>query len=183
MQHTEMMSLADNYSPGGNSDAQAVIQNFIRSMGGNASGQGAQQKLFTTLQDLLRPDTTVSWLETASEEQVEGLMQFIPPTLASLARDDEDDETSLTQSQKKDLLKRVLRSPQFVQSLASLTFALRDGGLPSISEALNVPVQNGGFMRRGGVPLGGGEAVEAFLEGVRDQAKKSETEDDSMDTQ
>jgi 26S proteasome regulatory subunit N13 len=51
---------------------------------------------------------------------------------------------------------------------------LRDGGLPSISEALDINVQNGGFMRRGGVPLGGGDAVEAFLNGVKDQVKKSD---------
>jgi len=45
--------------------------------------------------------------------------------------------------------------------------AIRDGGLPSISDALGVKVQNGGFVRGGGVPLGGGEAVEAFVEGVK----------------
>ena len=94
----------------------------------------------------------------------------------------------LTFNQKKDILRRVLRSPQFTQSLASLTIALRDGGLPSLSEALNVPVKNGGYMRRGGVPLGGGEAVECFLEGVKDVVKKekegeSEGEGDQMDTQ
>ncbi|KAJ5677183.1 uncharacterized protein N7477_002816 [Penicillium maclennaniae] len=38
--------------------------------------------------------------------------------------------------------------------------------------ALQIPVANGGFMRRGGVPLGGGDAVEAFLEGVRQHVKE-----------
>ena len=88
---------------------------------------------------------------------------------------------SLDLSQKKDIVKRVLRSPQFTQSLASLTVALRDGGLPSISEALKIPVENGGFMRRGGVPLGGGDAVESFLEGVRRHVKES-GQGDRMET-
>lgn len=119
------------------------------------------------------------------------LLSFLPPALLLLAQDiddvsavDTNPETaqaalqSLDLSQKKDILRRVLRSPQFTQSLGSLTVALRDGGLPSISEALKVPVENGGFMRRGGVPLGGGDAVEAFLEGIRRQVK----EKDSMET-
>jgi 26S proteasome regulatory subunit N13 len=81
---------------------------------------------------------------------------------------------SLDLSQKKSILRKVLHSPQFSQSLASLTVAIRDGGLPSISEALKIPVENGGFMRRGGVPLGGGDAVEAFLQGVRNHVKDSD---------
>src|SRR5206468_9208117 len=74
------------------------------------------------------------------------------------------------------------RSPQFSQSLSSLTIALRDGGLPSLSEALNVPVRNGGFMRRGGVPLGGGDAVEAFLDGVKEFVEKEDRAEDRKST-
>lgn len=81
---------------------------------------------------------------------------------------------ALTLEQKRDILRRVLRSPQFTQSLGSLTVALRDGGLPSISDALNIKVENGGFMRRGGVPLGGGDAVRAFLEGVKRHVEEKE---------
>jgi len=174
-------------SSGGAMDAQSIIQNFIRSMPGSAGGQsrqGAQQKLFTTLQDLLTPTSTVAWIDTASESTVDQVLQFLPPNLSSLARDDDDDSsaaTTLNLDQKKDLVRRVLRSPQFSQSLASLTFALRDGGLPSIGDALNVPLQNGGYMRRGGVPLGGGEAVEAFLNGVKDSLEEGE-DDDKMET-
>jgi 26S proteasome regulatory subunit N13 len=36
-----------------------------------------------------------------------------------------------------------------------------------VSEALGVKVQNGGMVKGGSVPLGGGEAVEAFVEGVK----------------
>ena len=74
---------------------------------------------------------------------------------------------ALSLDQKKALLKRVLRSPQFHQSLGSLTVALREGGLPSIADALGIKVANGGLVRGGSVPLGGGDAVEAFVEGVR----------------
>lgn len=74
---------------------------------------------------------------------------------------------ALSLDQKKAILKRVLHSPQFHQSLGSLTVALRDGGLPSIADALGIKVAHGGTVRGGSVPLGGGDAVEAFVEGVR----------------
>ncbi len=80
---------------------------------------------------------------------------------------------AMSLGQKKALLEKVLRSPQFHQSLASLTMAIRDGGLPSIADALAVDVADGGYLRGGRqVPLGGGEAVEAFVEGVRRTVEK-----------
>lgn len=68
------------------------------------------------------------------------------------------------------------------QSLGSLTVALRDGGLPNVSQALKIDVQNGGYVRGGGMPLGGGEAVKAFVDGVKKTVEKEEDEDDEMDT-
>lgn len=152
-------------------------------MPGGGSGQ-PQQKLFTTLQDLLTTSVTIPWIDTASDGTVDEVMQYLPSNLVALSaqQDDGHRPQSLTTSQKKDLIKRILRSPQFTQSLASLTFALRDGGLPSIGEALNVPLANGGYMRRGGVPLGGGEAVEAFLNGVKDLVKDEAKDDEQMET-
>lgn len=67
------------------------------------------------------------------------------------------------------------------QSLGSLTVALRDGGLPNVSQALKIDVENGGYMRGGGMPLGGGDAVKAFLEGVKKTVEK-EGDGDQMDT-
>ena len=58
------------------------------------------------------------------------------------------------------------------QSLGSLTVALQDGGLPMIGEALGVNVENGGLIRGGSMPVGGGEAVEKFLEGVKRGVEK-----------
>lgn len=153
--------------------------------------------MFTTLAELLTPVSTIPWIESADGNLVDQLLQYLPPALVTLAQEGDDmsnlntdhasieaAEQALSLDQKKDILRRVMRSPQFSQSLASLTIALRDGGLPSISEALNIPVRNGGYMRRGGVPLGGGEAVEVFLQGVKDsvQKEKPQTGGDRMDT-
>ncbi|KAJ5247178.1 hypothetical protein N7468_002161 [Penicillium chermesinum] len=148
------------------SDPSSVVQDFLKSLGG--AGRGASQgpdRPSTTLQDLLPPPTTLPFIESADESTADHLLPLL----------------SLDLSQKKDILRKVLRSPQFMQSLSSLTVALRDGGLPSISEALNIKVANGGYMRRGGVPLGGGEAVEAFLDGVR-ESQKSPDESGRMET-
>ncbi|EXJ91122.1 hypothetical protein A1O1_04229 [Capronia coronata CBS 617.96] len=185
-------------------DANAIIQNFIQSLGGNSSnnsqgrGSGPQEQLFTTLADLLTPATTIPWIDSADSVLVDRLLQYLPPALVTLIQEADDmaalntehasieaAEQALSLDQKKDILRRVLRSPQFSQSLSSLTIALRDGGLPSISEALDIPVRNGGYMRRGGVPLGGGEAVEAFLKGVKDKVMMEREKDgnDHMDTE
>ncbi|KAL5336953.1 proteasome complex subunit Rpn13 ubiquitin receptor-domain-containing protein [Aspergillus crustosus] len=165
------------------SNPSSVVQDFLRSLGGNQS-QAADQP-FTTLQDLLPPSTTLPFLDTLDAAGVDNLLKFLPQELLTLALQIEDPtaqrrnesaqdlSTALSLSQKKNILRRVLHSPQFSQSLASLTVAIRDGGLPSISEALQIPVENGGFLRRGGVPLGGGDAVKAFIQGVRDHVKGS----------
>ncbi|KAJ5553503.1 hypothetical protein N7513_003873 [Penicillium frequentans] len=172
------------------SDPSLVVQDFLRSLGGQRQSQSQDpERPSTTLQDLLPPPTTLPYIETADESTADHLLSFLPPALLLLAQGnaeaseaDTDPELaqaallSLDLTQKKDILRKVLRSPQFTQSLASLTVALRDGGLPSISEALQIPVANGGFMRRGGVPLGGGDAVEAFLDGVRQHVKKDESQ-------
>ncbi|KAH8697360.1 proteasome complex subunit Rpn13 ubiquitin receptor-domain-containing protein [Talaromyces proteolyticus] len=180
------------------SDPSSVIQGLLQSLQGNQNIQSpAPENLFTTLADLLSPSSTIPMVESADDEKVNNLLNFLPPSLLLLAQDIDDipaadinAETaqavlmSLDLSQRKDILKRVLRSPQFTQSLASLTVALRDGGLPSISEALKIKVENGGFVRRGGVPLGGGDAVEAFMDGVHRQATggNSGTGGDTMET-
>ena len=157
----------------------------------------SQDKLFTTLPDLLPTSTTVPVIDSADAAFVDSLLSHIPPVLLLLGQEaddlssvDPDSETAkaaiaaLSLDQKKGILKRVLRSPQFSQSLASLTGALRDGGLPSISDALKVPVENNGFMRQGIVPLGGGDAVEAFINGIQSLVAEEEGIDrGEMDTE
>ncbi len=170
-------------------DASSIIQNFLKSMEAPQPGQSNPQgNLFTTLADLLTPASTVPLIDSADGSTIDRFLKFLPPTLLTLAQEADDaaavsvDTSSayaakeaLSLEQKKDVLRRVLRSPQFSQSLSSLTIALRNGGLPSISEALNIAVPNGGFMRRGGVPLGGGDAVQAFLNGVQEHVRKTDS--------
>lgn len=175
------------------------MQNFLNSLRGNSavgSGQQGQDKLFATLPDLLPPATTIPIIETADVSVIDRLLALLPPTLLLLAQEADDlssvDPTSetaqaaiqaLSLDQKRDILKQVLHSPQFTQSLGSLTVALRDGGLPSISDALGIKVRDGGFIKGGGMPLGGGEAVEAFIEGVKRSVEEEDRNDgDRMDT-
>lgn len=180
-------SLSFLYSP---TDADAAVQNFLRSLqGSGATQQSSQQSYdqpFTTLSELLNTNTTIPWLSSATPTQIDGLCAHLPPSLFLLAQESEASFSSADPSpettraaieamateQKRDLLARVLRSPQLNQSLGSLTFALRDGGLPMVAGALGVEVENGGTIRGGTVPLGGGQAVEAFLDGVKKGVEK-----------
>jgi 26S proteasome regulatory subunit N13 len=169
-------------------DANDAVQNFLRSLQGSSVGSQQQQQQqssydrpYTTLSELLSTNNTIPWLSSTSPEQIDALCMHLPPSLFLLAQESAATSSSAEPSeataraaieamateQKRDLLQRVLRSPQLTQSLGSLTFALRDGGLPMVSEALGVKVQNGGMVKGGSVPLGGGEAVEAFVEGVK----------------
>ena len=181
-------------------DAAAAVQNFLRSIQGNqALGDRhtqTQDSVFTTLPDLLPSSTTIPVIDSADEKFIDNLLLYIPPTLLVLNPETEglgskDPNPSIVEAairsldldKKKDMLRKVLRSPQFFQSISSLTVALRDGGLPTIADALGLPVENGGFTRRGEVPVGGGEAIKAFLNGVKKFVEKeAETENKNMDT-
>lgn len=170
-------------------DAQAAVRNFLASLqqGGMSSGsnqQSAEGKFYPLLNDLLETSTTIPMIQAADEAYIDNLLSFLPPVVLVLAQqgtelsgdaianEPSSDSAaaaiaSMSMSQKRVLLEKVLRSPQFHQSLGSLSMALRDGGLPSIVGALGVKVENGGFVRGGAMPLGGGDAIEAFVEGVK----------------
>lgn len=175
------------------------MHNFLNSLKGGSGAGNAHQipdKLFATLPDLLPPSTTVPVISSLDAATIDQLLSFLPPSLLLLAQEADDlssvdptpDTTqaaiqALGMEQKKEILKQVLHSPQFSQSLGSLTVALRDGGLPSIGDALGIKVRNGGFIEGGQMPLGGGEAVEAFLEGVKASIEEEDrTGRDRMDT-
>lgn len=167
------------------SDPSEIVRNFLNSIQGSTlSGSGGQQPTqnqpIVTLPDLFSSDITISMLESASSAYIDRLCSLLPPTILLLAQEADDpsdvDPTptaaeaaiqALSIDQKKDILKRVLRSPQLTQSMISLTVALRDGGLPTVSEALNLKVDNGGYIRGGSMPLGGAQAIEAFVEGLK----------------
>lgn len=166
----------------------------MQSLQGNAGLQnqpGPQGQLYTTLTELLSTQNTIRVIESADEASIDNLLSYLPPVLLLLSQEAVDVPTTeptpesakaaseaLSLDQKKEILRRVLRSPQFTQSTGSLTQAIRDGGLPMISEALNLPVANKGFVKAGsGVPAGGGDAVEAFVKGVKgDVEKKRDSE-------
>jgi 26S proteasome regulatory subunit N13 len=170
----------------GATDAAMAVQNFLNSLKGSqnlgAGSQQAQGEIYTTLADLLPSSTTIPTIEAASPAQIDNLLNYLPPTILLISQESASQIDGMVEpnagsaqaaieamsiGQKKSLIKRVLRSPQFHQSLGSLTMAIRDGGLPSIGDALGIKVANGGLVKGGSVPLGGGEAVEAFVEGVR----------------
>jgi 26S proteasome regulatory subunit N13 len=167
----------------GPTDAATVVQNFLNSLkGGQGLQQQSQGQIYTTLPDLLPTSITIPTIDSASPKQIDNLLSYLPPTVLLIAQESAasidgmvelSTETAnaameaLSLDQKKAILKRVLRSPQFHQSLGSFTMAIRDGGLPSIADALGVKLEHGGLVRGGSVPLGGGDAVEAFVESVK----------------
>jgi len=146
-------------------------------------------KPYPDLTHLLHSNTTVPMIEAEPEASLNNLLGLLPPMVVVLEAGATDDEVaqeptpdmaaaaiaSMSLAQKRALLERVLRSPQFHQSLASLTMALRDGGLPNVAAALGVPLENGG-RRPGGMPLGGGTAVETFVKGIKKSVRESARE-------
>jgi 26S proteasome regulatory subunit N13 len=163
------------------------VKSFLDSLRGPSGLSGGQQqqtadKAYPHLNHLLPTSITIPMVDSAPEEFTDTLISFLPPTVVVLASGSTDSvdgklepsasaveaaKASLSLDDKRTLLKKVLRSPQFNQALASLTMAIRDGGLPSIADALGVKVQDGGYLRGSGMPLGGGQAVEAFVNGVK----------------
>ncbi|KAI1820243.1 proteasome complex subunit Rpn13 ubiquitin receptor-domain-containing protein [Xylaria intraflava] len=164
-------------------DAAAAVRNFLDSLkgGGQTMANQGEGKLYPLLSDLLTPPVTVPVTWAATEEQIDELLSFLPPAVVVLSQQTDFADSTveptadaveaakavMSVSQKKTLIETVLRSPQFHQSLTSLTMALRDGGLPSVADALSIKVENGGYMRGSQMALGGGDAVEAFVEGVK----------------
>ena len=163
-------------------------------MNSNQAGQRSQQtadKPYTTLPDLLPTSTTIPYLSSLTTSDIDNLCTYLPPDLFLLEQEADSSDVpteptpeaakaaieALSLEQKREILQRVLRSPQLRQSLGSLTVALRDGGLPMIGEALGLKVANGGLMRGGSMPLGGGEAVEGFVEGVRATVEEEENKE------
>jgi 26S proteasome regulatory subunit N13 len=90
---------------------------------------------------------------------------------------------TIDHEQKVEVLKKICRAPQLKGALVSLTEALRTGALPTVAQALGIDVEHGGYMRGGAMPLGGAEAMKAFLDGVkRTVEKEKKDEDEDMDT-
>ncbi|EJP69605.1 adhesion regulating molecule [Beauveria bassiana ARSEF 2860] len=179
---------------GGSDDASAAVQRFLSSISGANLPSGAGQRQhadlpYPYLNHLLPTSITVPMVNEASEDLINSLLNYLPPSIILMAADASSNENStiepkpavveaakaaLSMSQKRALITRVLRSPQFHQALGTLTMALRDGGLPTIAEALGVNLENGGYIQQGGMPLGGGYAVKAFVDGIVKSAKEQQ---------
>ncbi|KAJ4163792.1 hypothetical protein LMH87_005499 [Akanthomyces muscarius] len=175
-------------------DASAAVQRFLSSISGAnlPSGPGQRQHAdlpYPYLSHLLPTSITVPMVNEASEDFVNSLLNYLPSSIIVMAADASSGEDStaepapaaveaakaaLSMPQKRTLVTRVLRSPQFHQALGALTMALRDGGLPTIADALGVHVENSGYIQQGGMPLGGGHAVKAFVDGIAKSAKEQQ---------
>ncbi|QUC18396.1 uncharacterized protein UV8b_02637 [Ustilaginoidea virens] len=173
-------------------DAAAAVRNFLNSLRDQQGLQRGQQQQhsdvpYPHLSHLLTSTMTVPMIDGASSDFIDTLLSLLPPTVIVLTAGFPSDEegqkepsagtverakASLSLDDKRGLLKKVLRSPQFNQALGVLTMALRDGGLPGVADALGVRVENGGYMPGGQMPLGGGQAVKAFVDGVRKTVKE-----------
>ena len=146
---------------------------------------------FIMLTDLLLPSSTISIIDQTDKQTLHTLLSHLPPSLLFLQQETFEHPSlnpspdasraaleALTLDQKRDILKKVLRSPQFSQSLVSLTQALQDGGLPGISDALRLPVENGGYVGNPKTPMVGGDAIKAFLDGFKREVEDKPREDD-----
>lgn len=187
---------------GATPNVQEIMQNFLDSMKDSPNFGASGQEPYTTLPDLLPPSTTLPTVQKLPVEQIDALLRQLSPKLLLHAVEgsteefiketSEEDALGLLEvldlKQKQEILRKVLQSPQFSQSLASLTVALRDGGLPSISEALGIKLKDGGYIGNSanGIAKGGSAAVRAFVEGFdvgdevassSDQAKETEMDE------
>ena len=128
-------------------------------------------------------------VDNAPPDYIELLLNLIPSSLILLAsgtpgvtdRREEPSQAAvdaaraaLTLEDKRNLLKKVLRSPQFQQSLGSMSMAIRDGGLPSLVAVMRIRARNEGWMPGGGMPMGGDQALETFVEGVKKTIEEEE---------
>ncbi|KAF3932795.1 hypothetical protein ABW19_dt0207784 [Dactylella cylindrospora] len=124
-------------------------------------GQAAAPKGFLTLPSLLPPSATTPILESKAVRRK--LLANLPPTLTVNIK---------TEYEEKELLKKVLHSPQFSQATAMLTVALREGGLRGVADSLGVKLDLANAGAQGG--------VEIFVDSVKKEAEK---EDDDGDTE
>lgn len=164
--------------------------------GGNlsSSSQQAGGEPFASLPDFLWPSHTIPTVEKASPELIDALVAALPTTPFLIEAEVEDvdqidpnSETArlamqtLDREDKIEVLKKILRAPQLRAALGSLTEALKTGALPTVAQGLKIDVENGGYMRGGAMPLGGDDAVKAFVEGVKRTVENEDDDDEDDD--
>ena len=136
-------------SPG---NMSSILQKFLTSLSSQRTeGSGEEIKPFPSLTELLSPSTTIPFIIQARDESlIDRMLLLLPTEISELMLKDThpfklDKRTSyefnirhLTTELKKELLLKILRSPQLCQSFDSLSIALRGGGLLAVSEALDI---------------------------------------------
>jgi 26S proteasome regulatory subunit N13 len=136
----------------------ASLLSQIQVPGNTQDGQVSQQAPTISLHDLLSAANTIPLVENMSEKTIDILISNLPPAIVP---------KNPALSEKKQVITRVLRSPQFTQGAVSLTVALREGALRGVTESLKVPIL---FGEEGS----GVDQVEIFLKGVRKEANEDE---------
>ena len=172
----------------GQTDLAALLRSIDATGAGSQHPQ--QQQISTTLSDLLPTSTTVPALSTLPITTVDRILRdHLPPEILTLsaatsrstssgtpAKSTEEAISALSEAEKRRKLERVLRSPQLTQALGSITSAIRDGGLTSVSEALGVRLEGRGVVPGTGQVVNGGAAVEVFLDAVKKASEKDANE-------
>lgn len=110
-----------------------------------------RQAPIVSLHDLLSTANTTPLVESMSQETVDSLLSNLPPAIVP---------AYASLGQKKLILTKVLRSPQFTQGAVSLTVALREGALRGVADSLKVPIDPS-------EEATGADPVEVFVEGVK----------------
>ena len=187
------MTMLTGYSVSSNDAVVQSIVDSFRGVGPTTSGSS------NSLNTLCSPKSAEATINDGSVSLVDKLCAELPQKLFQIPQADpgsgepyrtSDDGVqpglaSLTLEQKKAILKRVVTSPQYQQGVASLNAALREGALPNVSQALGISVKNGGRLP-GGFPMSGGQAIQAFVEGLKQAAieerkRSSETKEQTDD--
>ena len=145
-------------------NSQGVAPAAARSGATGARSRPPPENVFTTLSDLLAPETSVPVVSSAPDALLDALLAQLPAAAllpephsppAAAAPSPSTPSSSepataealaaMAPARKRAVLARVLHGPQLAQALVALTSALREGGLPTVSGALGVRVENGGY--------------------------------------
>ncbi len=115
-------------------------------------------------QMLLNLPATILILAQESAAQIDGMVEPSPAQAQAALE-------ALSIDQKRQLLKRVLLSPQFSQGMGSLEQAIRDGGLENVAMALRVTLD-----RR--APANS-DPLKVFMDGLKEDVMKENSTTDN----
>ena len=170
-------------SPG---DMSTIVQNFLTSLNTQRAANSSEEiRPFPSLIELLSPSNTIPFIMQACDESIiDRILMLLPTEISELAVNDnngyktgkctshESNVRQLSMRLKKEMLLKVLRSPQLCQSLDSLSVALRGGGLLSVSEALDINLNNDLALENAMNNTSSLSPFQIFLNGIKSSIKK-----------